>query len=182
MSPSGFDQGCVKTCTREESAELFSLFSSFDGDDQSGSCPIQPSRGKRPTRKLDVGVFTQPWIHFGSLETPGRFSPESWNSIASNQPSNTTPIRFSFRQIVRQRCCVDSISTTNLTMPGRLTSLATSSPAPIFEISRTAQVILRLPPNSIVADFFSCLLGTFRLSSIDISLGMSGFGVAHFNI
>src|SRR6266566_5314278 len=29
--------GCVKTCTSRECAELFSLFSSFDGDCQSGS-------------------------------------------------------------------------------------------------------------------------------------------------
>ena len=52
--------GCVKTCTRRECAELFSLFSSFDGDCQSGSFVIQRNRDKLSTRKFDVGVFTQP--------------------------------------------------------------------------------------------------------------------------
>src|SRR5437879_13121193 len=52
--------GCVKTCTSRECAELFSLFSSFDGDCQSGSFLIQRNRDKLSTRKPDVGVFTQP--------------------------------------------------------------------------------------------------------------------------
>jgi hypothetical protein len=39
---------------------LFSLFSSFDGDCQSGSFVIQRNRDKLSTRKFDVGVFTQP--------------------------------------------------------------------------------------------------------------------------
>src|SRR5438445_93379 len=51
--------GCVKTCTSRECAELFSLFSSFDGDCQSGSFVIRRSRDKLSTRKFDVGVFTQ---------------------------------------------------------------------------------------------------------------------------
>src|SRR6476619_1611490 len=42
-----------------ERAELFSLFSSFDGDCQSGSFVIQRNRDKLSTRKFDVGVFTQ---------------------------------------------------------------------------------------------------------------------------
>src|ERR1700730_12022266 len=60
LSFSGFDSGCVKTCTRGECAELFSLFSSFDGARQSGSFLIRRNRDKRSTRKFDVGVFTQP--------------------------------------------------------------------------------------------------------------------------
>src|SRR6266566_758744 len=51
--------GCVKTCTSRECAELFSLFSSFDGDCQSGSFLIQRNRDRLSTRKPDVGVFTQ---------------------------------------------------------------------------------------------------------------------------
>ncbi len=43
-----------------ECAELFSLFSYFDGDCQSGSFLIQRNRDKLSTRKFDVGVFTQP--------------------------------------------------------------------------------------------------------------------------
>src|ERR1700694_867748 len=58
MSASG--PGCVKTCTSRKCAELFSLFSSFDGDCQSGSFVIQRNRDKLSTRKFDVGVFTQP--------------------------------------------------------------------------------------------------------------------------
>src|SRR5258707_13169752 len=57
---SGLGPGCVKTCTSRECAELFSFFSSFDGDCQSGSFLIQRNRDKLSTRKFDIGVFTQP--------------------------------------------------------------------------------------------------------------------------
>jgi hypothetical protein len=57
---SALGPGCVKTCTSRECAELFSLFSSFDGDCQSGSFLIQRNRDKLSTREFDVGVFTQP--------------------------------------------------------------------------------------------------------------------------
>jgi hypothetical protein len=52
--------GCVKTCTRRERAELFSPFSSSEGDWQIASFLIQRNRDKLSTRKFDVGVFTQP--------------------------------------------------------------------------------------------------------------------------
>jgi hypothetical protein len=58
MSELGPD--CVKTSTRGERAELFSLLSSFDGACQSGSFLIPRYRDKRSTRKFDVGIFTQP--------------------------------------------------------------------------------------------------------------------------
>src|SRR3981189_2091355 len=45
---SAFDPGCVKTCTSRECAELFSFFSSFDGDCQSGSFLIQCNHTARP--------------------------------------------------------------------------------------------------------------------------------------
>jgi len=48
------DPGCVKTCTSKECAELFSPFSSFEGDCQ--CCSLD----QISTRKSDVGVFTQP--------------------------------------------------------------------------------------------------------------------------
>ena len=57
---SAFDPGSVKTRTRGECAEWFSLFSSFGGACQSGSFLIQRIRDKRSMRKFDVGVFTQP--------------------------------------------------------------------------------------------------------------------------
>jgi hypothetical protein len=59
LSFSGFDPGCVKTCPSRECAELFSLFSSFDDDCQSGSFVIERNRDKLSTRKFDIGVFTQ---------------------------------------------------------------------------------------------------------------------------
>src|SRR5216117_2774320 len=74
---SHFDPGCVKTRTSRECAELFSLFSSFDGDCQSGSFLIQRNRDKLSTRKPDVGVFTQPGSK-AALTAPKsnfRFSP-----------------------------------------------------------------------------------------------------------
>src|SRR5437660_12509880 len=62
---SALGPGCVKTCTSGECAELFSLFSSFDGDCQSGSFLIQRNRDKLSTRKPDVGVFTQSGTRLG---------------------------------------------------------------------------------------------------------------------
>src|SRR5216684_1063349 len=69
--------GCVNTCTRRECAELFSLFSSFDGDCQSGSFLIQRNRDKLSTRKFDVGVFTQPGskTEVSALPLHFRFTP-----------------------------------------------------------------------------------------------------------
>jgi hypothetical protein len=58
-STSAFDPGCVKTCASRECAGLFSLFSSFEGDCQRCSFPIQRNRDKVSTRKSDVEVFTQ---------------------------------------------------------------------------------------------------------------------------
>jgi hypothetical protein len=57
---SGLPPGRVKTRKSKEGAELFSLFSSFDGGWQSCSFLIQRKRDKLSTRKFDVGVFTQP--------------------------------------------------------------------------------------------------------------------------
>jgi hypothetical protein len=56
---SGQGPGCVKTSTRGECAELFSLSSSFDGAYQSGPFLFQRNRDKRSTQKFEVGVFTQ---------------------------------------------------------------------------------------------------------------------------
>src|SRR5258706_1363055 len=71
---SGVGPGCVKTCTSRECAELFSLFSSFDGDCQSGSFLIQRNRDKLSTRKFDVGVFTQPGSKTGKAQCQHMFS------------------------------------------------------------------------------------------------------------
>jgi hypothetical protein len=60
-----YDPGCVKTCASRECRELFSPFSSFDCGCQCRSFPIQRNRDKISTRKLDIGVFTQPWTRTG---------------------------------------------------------------------------------------------------------------------
>src|SRR5258705_11846784 len=76
---SALGPGCVQTCTSRECAELFSLYSSFDGDCQSGSFLIQCNLDKLSTLKLDVGVFTQPGSK-AALTAPKsnfRFTPES---------------------------------------------------------------------------------------------------------
>src|SRR5450759_1900930 len=72
-------QGCVKTRKHGDSAESFSLFSSFDGACQSGSFLIQHNRDKFSTRKLDVGVFTQPRSkpEVATLERHVRSTPRS---------------------------------------------------------------------------------------------------------
>jgi len=82
-----FDPGCVKTSTRGERAELFSLFSSFDGACQSGSFLIPRYRDKRSTRKFDVGVFTQPGskADLTTLKWDFRSSPNSGHRLP-NRP------------------------------------------------------------------------------------------------
>src|SRR6266702_3152548 len=79
---SEIDPGCVKTCTSRECAELFSLFSSFDGDCQSGSFLIQRNRDKLSTRKPDVGVFTQSGSKAAltAPKTDFRYTPERWGN------------------------------------------------------------------------------------------------------
>src|SRR5450631_3945504 len=52
--------GRVKRRTSEERAELFSLFSSFNGACQSGSFLIQSKSRQTFHAKVHVGVFTQP--------------------------------------------------------------------------------------------------------------------------
>jgi len=53
------------TCTSRECAELFSLFSSFDGDCQSGPFLIQRNRDKLSTRKFERRSFHTAWVMNG---------------------------------------------------------------------------------------------------------------------
>src|SRR3981189_2822501 len=76
------DPGRVKTCTRGECAELFSLFSPFDGACQSGSFLIQSNRNKRSTRKFEVGVFTQP----GPITDPLHYHLDRATTFAKYRP------------------------------------------------------------------------------------------------
>jgi hypothetical protein len=52
--------GCGKNVHEQRMRRIVFSLSSFSGDCQSGSFVIQRNRDKLSTRKLDVGVFTQP--------------------------------------------------------------------------------------------------------------------------
>src|SRR6266404_1251941 len=60
LSSSGFDPGCVKTCTSQECAELFSLSSSLSGGRKHFWFSNLRNRDGISTRRLNVGVFTRP--------------------------------------------------------------------------------------------------------------------------
>src|SRR5258705_6656241 len=60
LSFSAFDPGCVKTCTSQECAELFSLSSSLSGDRKHFWFSNLRNRDGISTRRLNVGVFTRP--------------------------------------------------------------------------------------------------------------------------
>src|SRR5258708_38465010 len=57
---SPFDPGCVKTCTSQECAELFSLSSSLSSGRKHFWFSNLRNRDGISTRRLNVGVFTQP--------------------------------------------------------------------------------------------------------------------------
>src|SRR5882672_1622681 len=57
---SAFDPGCVKTCTSRECAELFSLSSSPSSGRKYFWFSNLRNRDGISTRRLNVGVFTQP--------------------------------------------------------------------------------------------------------------------------
>src|SRR6266446_4017829 len=98
--------GCVKTCTSGECAELFSLFSSFDGDCQSGSFLIQRNRDKLSTRKFDVGVFTQP----GSKKESASPPPAMRTSTVATETS--VSCRFCCRSPLKASANNDSLTLT----------------------------------------------------------------------
>src|SRR4030081_81983 len=54
------DPGCVKTRLGEEYAELFSQLPSSERSCQYNRLPHRRNRDGSSTRKLDIGVFTQP--------------------------------------------------------------------------------------------------------------------------
>ena len=104
-------QGCLKTRSSKECAELSSLFSSFDGDCQSGSFLIQRNRDKLSTRKFDVGVFTQPGSKPEKLNastcfplfTQQRTSPRSFGMSVSRHVWTANRHRSGRRRGSRQR-------------------------------------------------------------------------------
>src|SRR2546428_9276545 len=60
LSSSQFDPGCVKTCTSQECAELFSLSSSLSSGRKHFWFSNLRNRDGISTRRLNVGVFTRP--------------------------------------------------------------------------------------------------------------------------
>src|SRR6266436_5054214 len=73
---SGFDPGCVKTCTSQECAELFSLSSSLSGGRKHFWFSNLRNRDGISTRRLNVGVFTRPRPK-ADLELPDRPFPDT---------------------------------------------------------------------------------------------------------
>src|SRR5260370_4789672 len=57
---SHFDPGCVKTCTSQVSAELFSLSSSLSSGRKHFWFSNLRNRDGISTRRLNIGVFTRP--------------------------------------------------------------------------------------------------------------------------
>src|SRR5260221_12643810 len=76
LSFSGFDPGCVKTCTSQECAELFSLSSSLSGGRKHFWFSNLRNRDGISTRRLNVGVFTRPRPEgdIAGIEIPQRSS------------------------------------------------------------------------------------------------------------
>src|SRR6266481_8351725 len=71
---SAFDPGCVKTCTSQECAELFSLSSSLSSGRKHFWFSNLRNRDGISTRRLNVGVFTRPRpIPEIGGEAPARF-------------------------------------------------------------------------------------------------------------
>jgi hypothetical protein len=60
LDPVANDPGCVKTCTSQECAELFSLSSSLSSGRNHFWFSNLRNRDGISTRRLNVGVFTQP--------------------------------------------------------------------------------------------------------------------------
>src|SRR5260221_6328731 len=60
LSFSAFDPGCVKTCTSQECAKLFSLSSSLSSGRKHFWFSHLRNREGVSTRRLNVGVFTRP--------------------------------------------------------------------------------------------------------------------------
>src|SRR5207248_1187110 len=83
--------GRVKTCSRENRTELYSLWSSFGSACQRSPFLIQRIRGKRSTRKFDLGVFTQPGSDsdIAALLRDVRSAPKS----GQRQAASTCPFR-----------------------------------------------------------------------------------------
>ena len=114
--------GCVKTSTRGECAELFSLFSSFDGACQNGSFLIQRNRDKRSTRKFGVGVFTQPRSK-GEILAKSKCLPlyhqhQTFVRNAASRLNLRCQVRFSSKQNPCRSCALNDCWRQRVPRPG----------------------------------------------------------------
>src|SRR5450631_1063327 len=80
-----FDPGCVKTRLGEGCAELFSQLPSSERSCQYNRLPHRRNRDGSSTRKLDIGVFTQPRPE-ADLTVPSYFT--RLNTTSSVVPGN----------------------------------------------------------------------------------------------
>src|SRR5258706_14568853 len=76
-----FDPGCVKTCTSQECAELFSLSSSLSSGRKHFWFSNLRNREGVSTRRLNVGVFTRPRPTADIGSQPGKWPDRSSNAI-----------------------------------------------------------------------------------------------------
>src|ERR1700676_1621997 len=74
LTMSAIDPGCVKTCTSQECVELFSLSSSLSSGRKHFWFSNLRNRDGISTRRLNVGVFTQP--RPGADLGPAKFLPK----------------------------------------------------------------------------------------------------------
>ena len=102
MSPLGL--GCVKTCTRKECAELFSLLASPDSGRQRYWFSNRRNRDGISTIKFCVGVFTQPGskADLTALKFDFRYTPDSGHRLpARSCPKSAKCGSYSpFRQAI----------------------------------------------------------------------------------
>src|SRR5882762_2961291 len=86
--------GCVKTCTSQERAKLFSLLPVPDSVCQCSCFPNRQNRDGTSTRKLNVGVFTQP----GSDSDIATYLPDVRFIPKSRRPATTAACPFRGQQ------------------------------------------------------------------------------------
>jgi hypothetical protein len=105
----------VKTCTSRECAELFSLFSSFDSDCQSGSFLIQCNRDKllgqnrKSSTRANVFRFAPETGHRG-IRSACPFGANRFESPPNSRPTKVCLCRASCfcRLLSSYRCCRSS--------------------------------------------------------------------------
>src|SRR5471032_1850567 len=83
---SGWGPGCVKTRLGEGCAELFSQLASSERSCQYNRLPHRRNRDGSSTRKLDIGVFTQPGskVALTASDCDFRYSPQKRTQLRTS--------------------------------------------------------------------------------------------------